>query len=263
MSMMRFGVGVLTLVSVLALSWFLPVLDTDSTGAPIPTRQADQEKQKILKGVSAGQVLYLMSIQYERKDPGIPGRAWALPEHVLGEIWMAQDASGAPAIFTTVTRNTEGEVLSYSQLENGHRVGTWVATGDKTSITMDDEATLASWVLNVWQTGTRLLDSGYAFVGTGRWYGQPTAIYEDTRTISINISNFTAAQREAMGVSSDQTTVKEVFVDSYEHVVDRPLLYRSATWSTDEAGARTLTGDFRIVEYRLLPADTPIGPFDK
>ena len=27
-----------------------------------------------------------------------------------------------PVIFTTVTRNTEGEVLSYSQLENGHRV---------------------------------------------------------------------------------------------------------------------------------------------
>ena len=153
----------------------------------------------ILKGVSAGQVLYLKSIQYERKDPGIPGRAWALPEHVLGEIWMAQDASGAPVIFTTVTRNTEGEVLSYSQLENGHRVSTWVATGDKTSIPMGDEDTLASWVLNVWQTGTRLLDSGYAFVGTGRWYGQPTAIYEDKRTISINISNFTAAQREAYG----------------------------------------------------------------
>ena len=263
MSRMRFGVGALTLVSVLALSWFLPVLETDSTGAPIPTRQADQEKQMILKGVSAGHVLYLKSIQYERKDPGIPGRAWALPEHVLGEIWMAQDASGAPAIFTTVTRNAEGEVLSYSQLENGHRVGTWVATEDKTSITMDDEATLASWVLNVWQTGTRLLDTGYDFVGTGRWYGQPTAIYEDTRTISINISNFTAAQKEAMGISPDQTSVKEVFVDSYEHVVDRPLLYRSATWSTDEAGARTLTGDFRIVEYRLLPADTPIGPFDK
>ena len=263
MSRMRFGVGALTLVSVLALSWFLPILETDSAGAPIPTRQADQEKQMILKGISAGQVLYLKSIQYERKDPGIPGRAWALPEHVLGEIWMAQDASGAPAIFTTVTRNTEGEVLSYSQLENGHRVSTWVATGDKTSITMDDEATLASWVLNVWQTGTRLLDSGYDFVGTGRWYGQPTAIYEDTRTISINISNFTAAKREAMGVSPDQTSVKEVFVDSYEHVVDRPLLYRSATWSKDEAGARTLTGDFRIVEYRLLPADTPIDPFDK
>ena len=263
MSRMRLGVGALTLVSVLALSWFLPILETDSAGAPIPTQQATQEKQKILKGVSASQVLYLKSIQYERKDPGIPGRAWALPEHVLGEIWMAQDDSGAPAIFTTVTRNAEGEVLSYSQLENGHRVGTWAATGDKTSITMDDEATLASWVLNVWQTGTRLLDSGYAFVGTGRWYGQPTAIYEDTRTISINISNFTAAQKEAMGVSPDQTSVKEVFVDSYEHVVDRPLLYRSATWSTDEAGARTLTGDFRIVEYRLLPADTPIGPFDK
>ena len=112
MSRMRFGVGALTLVSVLALSWFLPVLETDSTGAPIPTRQADQEKQMILKGVSAGHVLYLKSVQYERKDPGIPGRAWALPEHVLGEIWMAQDASGAPAIFITVTRNAEGEVLS-------------------------------------------------------------------------------------------------------------------------------------------------------
>ena len=179
MSRMRLGVGAFTLVSVLALSWFLPVLETDSAGAPIPTQQAAQEKQKILKGISAGQVLYLRSIQYERKEPGIPGRAWALPEHVLGEIWMAQDASGAPAIFTTVTRNTEGEVLSYSQLENGHRVSTWVATGDKTSIPMGDEDTLASWVLNVWQTGPRLLDAGYAFVGTGRWYGQPTAIYED------------------------------------------------------------------------------------
>ena len=263
MSRMRLGVGAFTLVSVLALSWFLPVLKTDSAGAPIPTQQAAQEKQKILIGVSAGQVLYLKSIQYERKDPGIPGRAWALPEHVLGEIWMAQDASGAPVIFTTVTRNTEGEVLSYSQLENGHRVSTWVATGDKTSIPMGDEDTLASWVLNVWQTGPRLLDAGYAFVGTGRWYGQPTAIYEDKRAVSINISNFTAAQREAMGISSDQTSIKEVFVDSNEHVVDRPLLYRSATWSKDEAGARTLIGDFRIVEYQLLPADTPIGPLDK
>ena len=179
----------------------------------------------ILKGISAGQVLYLKSIQYERKDPGIPGRAWALPEHVLGEIWMAQDASGAPAIFTTVTRNTEGEVLSYSQLENGHRVSTWVATGDKTSIQMGDEATLASWVLNVWQTGTRLLDTGYAFVDTGRWYGQPTAIYEDTRTISINISNFTAAKREAMGVSPDQTTVYQHYSNFTAANADRERLW--------------------------------------
>ena len=48
MSRMRLGVGAFTLVSVLALSWFLPVIETDSAGAPIPTRQAAQEKQKIL-----------------------------------------------------------------------------------------------------------------------------------------------------------------------------------------------------------------------
>ena len=66
-----------------------------------------------------------------------------------------------------------------------------------------------------------------------------------------------------MGVPPDQKSIKEVFVDSNEHVVDRPLLYQRAVWQENEDGERTLSGFFRIVDYQLLPADTLIGPFDK
>ncbi len=50
-------------------------------------------------------------------------------------------------------------------------------------------------------------------------------------------------------------------VQRLEFPLDKPILYRMTQWEVDEAGKSTLTLDFRTVEYRLLPADTQVGPF--
>ena len=66
-----------------------------------------------------------------------------------------------------------------------------------------------------------------------------------------------------MGLAPDQKSINQTVIRGYEYVIDSPLLYRNTEWTTGENGLRRLTGDYRIVEYRLLPADALIGPFDK
>ncbi len=263
MSRMRLGIGAAVLASAFALLWFLPVLETDPTRASFPTQKLNQERQRILRGLSDGQILYIKSVEYERRDPDAAEQFWTRPERAREETWMAEDDNGALSMYSTLLRDANGDVVSYSQLENGQRVTTWKASGIRVPQPLGEEESLAWWVVRIWQTRASLADSGYELVGTGRWYGQPTAINERKTTIRIQAKSLSASQRESMGISPDQRYIESTFINTYEYMVDRPIHYRTATWSTDEEGARTLTEEFRIVEYRLLPADTPIGPFDK
>ena len=70
-----------------------------------------------------------------------------------------------------------------------------------------------------------------------------------------------ADQRDRLQIPSYQWRTTRTVVQRLEIPLDRPILYRTTQWEMDEAGERTLTLDFRAVEYRLLPADTQIGPF--
>ena len=64
-----------------------------------------------------------------------------------------------------------------------------------------------------------------------------------------------------MQVPSYRWYTTRTVVQRLEFPLDKPVLYRMTQWEMYEAGERTLTHDLRIVEYRLLPADTQIGPF--
>lgn len=251
------------LLAALALLWSLSGTGADAAVSTTPTRQAADERLRILKGISDGQILYLRSIRYEERNPAALGLPWKPPEHTREETWMAQGDDDAFTTYTTVVRDTDGNLVSYSRLEDGRQVSTWAATGDRVTESVGDEESLSWWVVGIWQTAANLANSGYELVGTGRWYGRPSAIYESETTYTINVGHFSASQKESMGLAPDQKSINQTVIRGYEYVVDSPLLYRNTEWTTGENGLRRLTGDYRIVEYRLLPADARIGPFDR
>ena len=262
MSRIKIGIGSAVLASSFALLWFLPISGIDPTKETVPTQQLNLERQRLLRGLSAGQILYLKSVEYERRSPDAVEQFWTRPEHAREETWMAQGDDGALAMYSTLLKNSDGDVVSYSELEDGQRVTTWKATGLRIPTPLTDDESVAWWLVGIWQSRASLADSGYELVGTGRLYGQPTAILERKTTIRIKTTSIPASQKEAMGLSPDQKYIIQTLVSTYEYLVDSPILYRTASWSVDEDGARTLTEEFRIVEYRLLPADTQIGPLD-
>ena len=263
MTRVQAGAGAIALLAALALLWLLPEFATDPARATIPTQQLNQERQRLLRGISAGQILYLKSEEYDRRNPAAFEQFWTRPEHAREETWMGQDDDGALAFYSTLLKDSGGNVVSYSELEDGQRVTTWKATGLRVPTPLSDDESVSWWLVGIWQSRASLADAGYELVGTGRLYGQPTAIHERKTTIRIKTTSIPASQKDAMGLSPDQKYINQTLISTYEYIVDSPILYRTASWSVDEDGARTLTEEFRIVEYRLLPADTQIGPFDK
>ena len=203
---------------------------------------SEEELKRLVDGITAGQVLYLRDADYRRPNPEIPAdSSWASQEHRRGEIWFAQDANGDTVLYTSIYYNLGGEVVSYSRIEDDQRVFYNLATGAQMYTPLfDDDVTIADWVRGVWQLKERNIREGYTLVETGSWRGQKISTYETSRD----------------AFSFESGTI----IDLYEHVVDRPLLFRSARLEEDEEGNRTLESDHRILEYRLLPAETPDVP---
>ena len=92
--------------------------------------------------------------------------------------------------------------------------------------------------------------------------GMRTAIFEEESEHTTS-SNQPADQRERMQIPSYQWYTTRITVQRLELPLDKPILFRSSEWEVAETGRKTLTFDIRIVEYKLLPADAQIGPFDK
>ncbi len=201
---------------------------------------SEEELKRLVDGITAGQVLYLRDADYRRPNPEIPADSpWASQEHRRGDVWMAQDENGDTILYTGISYNLEGEVVAYSRIEDDQRVFYNLATGAQMDAPLyDDDSTIAGWVRAVWRAAARNIREGYTFVDTGSWRGQKISTYETMRD----------------PFSFESGTI----IDLYEHVVDRPLLFRSARFEEDEEGNRTLESDHRILEYRLLPvADIP------
>ena len=203
---------------------------------------SEEELKRLVDGITAGQVLYLRNADYRRPNPEIPADSpWASQEHTRGDGWMAQDENGDTVLYTSITYNLEGEVVGYSRIEDDQIVFYNLATGAQMYTPLfDDDSIIAGWVRAVWRAAARNIREGYTLVDTGSWRGQKISTYETSRD----------------SFSFESGTI----IDLYEHVVDRPLLFRSARFEEDEEGNRTLESDHRILEYRLLPADTPDVP---
>ena len=263
---LRFSIGAVFLASVLCLLWSLPAPGADPVGLIGLTDKALEEKQRLLDGIAEGQVIYLRKEQYTRSRPQNvspePDSVWTLPQHILVESWIAADENGQIATYSTTGRSIEGELLIYSTIENGRTVFRNLATGKQESIPASREIKLESWLEGMWSSRRRLLGRGFEFVGTGWLNGMRTAILEEEleRTTS---SNRPADQRERMQIPSYQWYTTRTTAQRLEFPLDKPILFRMTQWEMDEAGKRTLTHDFRTLEYKLLPADTQIGPFDR
>ena len=151
MSRVRIGAPAVALLAAVALLWFLPGMDVDETFDTRPGQLASEERLRLLKGISDGQVLYLRSVRYDKRNPASLGMLWTPPEHTIEETWMAEDDDGAFTTYTTVTRDTGGEVVSHSRLVDGQSVATWAATGDTVAEPLSDEGSCrGGW----WASGT-------------------------------------------------------------------------------------------------------------
>ncbi len=258
----RTSIGVFLLAAAIGLLGLVvfDMLRTDPVSAAVIMQRAEQEKQSVLNGIDGGQILYLRSERYKKSDPSLPENvAWVYPENRTAETWMASGAAGNMTIYTNVTRNLDGEALTYSQMENGQRVATWVATGEQMELGQIGDTALATWVEGVWGMGALLSDWGQSRVGSGQLNGKSSAIFEKQTTTS---ANFTSKQIQAMHIPVDQLPQERVLVSRQEFTEEKPLLWWSTLWEVDDAGERTLLEGYRIVEYRLLPANMQIGPFN-
>ena len=260
----RLGIGTILLVAVFGLLWFLPASGTDMAGLVGLTDEALKEKQRLLDGIAKGQILYYRGEQYVKSRPltsgTVGGFDWTLPEHIRSETWMAADENGQTTTYTHIGPSVEGEVLIHSTLENGHMVYRNLGTGEQTSLPVSGEQRFEPWLEGRWSLSRRLSDRGFEFVGSGWVDGMRTAIFQEELEHTTS-SNRPSDQRERMQVPSYRWYTTRTVVQRLEFPLDKPVLYRMTQWEMDEAGERTLTHDLRIVEYRLLPADTQIGPF--
>ena len=82
------------MATALALLWFLPGLQAGEVSAAALSQKAAQEKQRILQGIAAGQILYIKEEQYEKRKLSTANHPWRHPERIQVETWMAADNKG-------------------------------------------------------------------------------------------------------------------------------------------------------------------------
>ena len=191
-NVLRAPIGVILLAAAIGLMLLTLVnmLRTDPVGADVIAQRAEREKQRLLDGIAEGQILYLRSETYKKHDPLLPENvAWVYPENRTAETWMASGAAGNMTIYTSVTRNLDGEALAYSQLENGQRVATWVATGERYETELgSDQDTLGPWVEGVFGMDSWLSNREFSRVGSGQLNGQQSAIFERQTTTTSRLA---------------------------------------------------------------------------
>ncbi len=193
---------------------------------------SEEELQRLVDGITAGQVLYLRRADYRRSDPTKipPDSPLFMPESMRSESWYAQDADGEIILYTSISRDSDGRLVQMTRLEDGKVATYYLSTGAQfwhpRGPVIGDSVT--DYVKFVWPWPIGEYDTQVEAEG---WQGQDAVAWEQRRI------TFTGPQ----------------YVDRYEYVLDRPILHRFATYEEDEEGKRTLIDDYRIVEYRLLP----------
>ncbi len=194
---------------------------------------SEEELKRLVDGITDGQILYLRYEEYTQPIPGMtaddPFSHSESNAHTRGEWWWAQDAERKPSIYTNIVRNLNGEVVRYSRIEDGQEAHYDLIAVAQITMPVRDSLVGTDRVKGIWQKHEEHIRE-YTFVGDGQWDGQATKRYEEKLRHNVYYL--------------------------YEHVVDRPFLYHSFTYEENESGERTPLSDYRVVEYRLLPADT-------
>ena len=231
---------------------------SDPASAAAIAQRAELEKQGILSAMTQGQILYFKAEEYKKVDPSIPAHLpWVHPERIVIEIWMAEDPAGVATVYSGTTRTTDGTLLAYSELRGDQDVSTWVATGDQYirpyAYTPNQ---LSGWVRGMWALQSSLLAEGVSRSGSGTLDGQASAIFETEVKTSPNL---TPAEMREMHISPDQLPAPVTHIIRQEFVEEKPLLLRSTMWERDGSGTKTLLSDYRVLQYKLLPAGTEIS----
>ena len=259
MRKLTLAVGAVALLTVMGLLLLLP--QTNSVNAAAITQQATQEMTRLVDGVDGGQILHIRKESRRQVDPSRQPGPWRQPAYLESEIWMALDADGCLTTYSSVSRDSDGEVVSHSKIENGQNVLTWAATGDQITypVTCAAGGEVSSWLNSLWSYTAN--DPSYTNIGSGRINGKETGIFEKEVSTSVTAGEqFSQGQQQA--VTDSLAGLAPSVVYRLEFPADKPLLYKSSTYDKDAGGVRTLKEEHHILEYNLLPANTQIGPFD-
>ena len=187
------------------------------------------DKQALLDGLASGSILYVMIEDYrvERIIPGIAD----LPKRVLVEMWLRPETGQHGALLFATQRDADGQLLQHTLSVDGSTTVTFPLSGESMAIKAHAPSA-HGFVEEAWEWPRRLAsEPDVEFKGAGLWNERATLIF--------CYSSHSAKSR-------------------YEFVEDAPLLRRFSDYRVDSDGRETLSGEWTVIDYRLLPADSSI-----
>ena len=135
---------------------------------------AEQNKQALLDGIREGRPLYFKTLIYKR-EPARDGD----PNTLVYEDWMVADQNGLRTDIVGTLRDTEGNLLGYTEL---HDDGTVTYTDLVAGMVFDQHSEFLSDIEGslspFWDGLLALQDSGWEFKGRGTLNGRTSLIFE-------------------------------------------------------------------------------------
>ena len=177
---------------------------------------AEQNKQALLDGIREGQPLYFKTLIYKR-EPARDGD----PNTLVYEDWMVADQNGLRTDIVGTLRDTEGNLLGYTELhDDGTVTYTDLVAGMVLPLPSEFLSDIEGSLSPFWDHMLSLQDSGWEFKGRGTLNGRTSLIFEreyddevTSRTEVVeNAPLLRSESRYEDGVLVSQSTVEYKFL---------------------------------------------------
>ena len=177
---------------------------------------AEQNKQALLDGIRQGRPLYFKTLIYKR-EPARDGD----PNTLVYEDWMVADQNGLRTDIVGTLRDTEGNLLGYTELhDDGTVTYTDLVDGMVFELPSEFLSDIEGSLSPFWDHMLSLQESGWEFKGRGTLNGRTSLIfereYDDGVTSRIEVVEnaplLRSESRYEDGVLVSQSTVEYKFL---------------------------------------------------
>ena len=189
--------------------------NSPATDAEI-SASAEQNKQALLEGIRQGRPLYFKTVKYKR-EPARDGD----PNTLVYEDWMVADQDGQRTDIVGTLRDTEGNLLGYTELhDDGTVTYTDLVAGMVLPLRPEFLSDIEGSLSPFWDAMLSLQDSGWEFKGRGTLNDRTSLIFEreyddgETRRIEVveNAPLLRSESRYEDGVLEESTVVEYRFL---------------------------------------------------
>ena len=182
--------------------------------APEIAASAEQNKQALLEGIRQGRPLYFKTVRYKR-EPARDGD----PNTLVYEDWMVADQNGQRTDIVGTLRDTEGNLLGYTELHDDGTV-TYTDLVAEMVLPMQPEflSDIEGSLSPFWDHMLSLQGPEWEFKGRGALNGRTSLIFEKYSTdagklrrteVVENAPLLRSESRYEDGVLEEQSTVAE------------------------------------------------------